>query len=236
MEAGIYTTLTRQSGLMREMQVVAHNIANISTTGFRREGVIFSEYVKRMEGGPSLSMALGNTRHMDLRQAGLSQTGGTFDFAIQGEGFFLIDTPQGQALTRAGSFMPNAEGELVNPDGHRLLDAGGAPIFVPPDARGVALSIDGTLSGNGQPLAQIGLWRPGDPLKMTHAGGTVFNSETVQPAETTTILQGFVEESNVNPISEIARMIEVQRAYEMGQGFLEKEDERMRGVIQTLGR
>ncbi|WP_415233605.1 flagellar hook-basal body complex protein [Pseudorhodobacter sp.] len=236
MDAGIYTTLTRQSGLMREMQVVAHNIANISTTGFRREGVIFSEYVKRMEDAPSLSMANADTRHMDLRQAGLSQTGGMFDFAIQGDGFFLIETPEGQSLTRAGHFMPNAEGELVNPDGHRLLDLGGTPIFVPPDMNNIALSQDGTLSGNGQPLAQIGLWQPGDPLKMTHMGGTIFISETVVPADSATILQGFVEDSNVNPISEIARMIEVQRAYEMGQGFLEKEDERMRGVIQTLGR
>jgi len=236
MDAGIYTTLTRQSGLMREMQVVAHNIANISTTGFRREGVIFSEYVKRMEGGPSLSMANGDTRHMDLRQAGLSQTGAAFDFAIQGEGFFLVETPQGQAMTRAGSFTPNAEGELVNMDGHRLLDLGGAPVFVPPDAGAVALSADGTLSANGQPLAQIGLWQPTDPLKMTHQGGTVFVSDEVEPMEGGTILQGFLEDSNVNPISEIARMIAVQRAYEMGQGFMEKEDERMRGVIQTLGR
>lgn len=236
MDAGLYTTLTRQSGLMREMQVVAHNIANISTTGFRREGVIFSEYVKRMEDAPSLSMANGDTRHMDLRQAGLSQTGGTFDFAIQGEGFFLIETPQGQSLTRAGSFTPNAEGELVNPDGYRLLDLGGAPIFVPPDAGRIALSADGTLSANGAPLAQIGLWGPGDPLKMTHSGGTIFVSDNVVPVETATVLQGFVEDSNVNPISEIARMIDVQRAYEMGQNFLEKEDERVRGVIQTLGR
>jgi flagellar basal-body rod protein FlgF len=236
MEGGIYTALTRQSGLMREMQVVAHNIANISTTGFRREGVIFSEYVQRVEDGPSLSMATGDTRHMDLRQAGLSQTGGTFDFAIQGEGFFLVETPQGHALTRAGGFTPNAEGELVNADGNRLLDAGGAPVFVPPDVSGIALSTDGTLSGNGQPIAQLGLWQPGDPLQMTHAGGTIFNSSSVVPTEGATILQGFLEESNVNPISEIARMIEVQRAYEMGQGFLEKEDERMRGLIQTLGR
>jgi flagellar basal-body rod protein FlgF len=236
MEAGIYTALTRQSGLMREMQVVAHNIANISTTGFRREGVIFSEYVQRVEGGPSLSMATGDTRHMDLRQAGLSETGGTFDFAIQGAGFFLVETPQGQSLTRAGSFSPNAESELVNADGNRLLDAGGAPVFVPPDVNGISLSADGALSGDGVPIAQIGLWQPDDPLKMTHAGGTVFNSEAVVPASGATLLQGFVEESNVNPISEIARMIEVQRAYEMGQGFLEKEDERMRGLIQTIGR
>lgn len=236
MTAGLYTTLTRQSGLMREMQVVADNIANISTTGFRREGIIFSEYVKRMEDGPSLSMASANTRHMDLRQAGLTETGGTFDFAIQGDGFFLIETNQGQSLTRAGVFMPNAEGVLVNPDGHHLLDAGGAPVFVPPDAREVALSKDGTLSANGQPIAQIGLWQAGDPLRMTHMGGTVFASETVQPVDGATILQGFVEDSNVNPVSEIARMIEVQRAYEMGQAFLDKEDERMLGLIQTLGR
>ena len=236
MESSLYTTLTRQSGLRREMHLVAHKIANISTTGFRREGVIFSEYLKRMEGAPSLSMADGNARHIDLRQAGITQTGGMFDFAIQGDGFFLIETPQGQALTRAGSFTPNAEGELVNPDGHRLLDLGGAPVFVPPDAGVVAMSADGTLSAKGQPVAQIGLWEPTDPLKMTHQGGTVFASEGVQPTETATLLQGFVEESNVNPISEIARMIAVQRAYELGQGFLDKEDERMRGVIQTLGR
>lgn len=236
MDAAGYTTLTRQSGLMREMQVVAHNIANISTTGFRREGVIFSEYVKRVEDGPSVSMATANTRHLDLRQAGISQTGADFDFAIQGEGFFLIETPQGQALTRAGSFTPNSDGELVNGDGNRLLDLGGAPIFIPPDAGTVAMAADGTLSAKGRPLAQIGLWQPGNPLEMTHQGGTVFTSSAVEPAEGATLLQGFVEDSNVNPISEIARMISVQRAYELGQNFLEKEDERMRGLIQTIGR
>jgi flagellar basal-body rod protein FlgF len=236
MDAAGYVTLTRQSGLLREMQVVAHNIANISTTGFRREGVIFAEHVRRTEEGPSLSMGHASARHVDLRQAGLSQTGGAFDFAIQGEGFFRIETPEGPRLTRAGSFTPNAEGELVTPDGHRLLDLGEAPIFVPPDAGAVALAADGTLSAGGQPLAQIGLWRPTDPLSLRHQGGTLFEATEVEPVENAVLLQGFVEESNVNPISEIARMIAVQRAYETGQGFLDKEDERMRGVIQTLGR
>ena len=157
MDAAGYTTLTRQAGLMREMQVVANNIANISTNGFRREGVIFAEYVADLDDGPSLSMAHGNGRMVDLGQAGLSQTGGAFDFAIQGDGFFLIDTPQGQQLTRAGSFTPSAEGELVTPDGFRLLDQGGAPVFVPPDAGKVAMGADGTLSANGVPLGKIGL-------------------------------------------------------------------------------
>lgn len=233
-----YITLTRMSGLRREMQVIANNIANTSTAGFRREGVVFSEYVvgmDRME--PSLSMALGNTRQTSQIQGGFSQTNGSFDMAIEGEGFFQLETPQGPRLTRAGVFTPNQAGELVNMDGHRLLDQGGAPIFVPPDARSVAMARDGTLSADGEPFAQVGLVRPVDPITMTRAAGTLFVVDgEVEPVEAPQILQGFVEESNVNPIIELARMIEVQRAYERGQKLLESEDERIKSVIQTLGR
>ena len=236
MDAAGYATLNRQSGLMREMGVVANNIANSSTTGFRREGVVFSEFVAALDQDPSLSMAHASGRHVDLSQSTLSQTGGQFDFAIQGEGFFLIDTPQGQRLTRAGSFTPSAEGELVTMDGNRLLDAGGAPIFVPPDAKGVALAADGTLSAGGQPIAQVGLWQPTNPLSLRHQAGTLFAADAVEPATGATVLQGQLEDSNVEPVSEIARMIEVQRAYELGQKFLDAEDERVRGVIQALGR
>jgi flagellar basal-body rod protein FlgF len=236
MDAAGYTTLTRQSGLMREMALVANNIANSSTTGFRREGIVFSEFVERMDTDPSLSMAYASGRNVDLGQATLSQTGGSFDFAIQGEGFFLIETPQGERLTRAGNFTPSAEGELVTMDGYRLLDAGGAPIFIPPDAKSVALSQDGTLSANGAPLAQVGLWRPTDPMSLRHQSGTMFAAGELEPVEGGQIFQGMLEDSNVEPVSEITRMITVQRAYELGQKFLDAEDDRVRGVIQALGR
>jgi flagellar basal-body rod protein FlgF len=231
-----YTTLTRQAGLLREMDVIAQNIANISTSGFRREGVVFSEYVQRMEEGPSVSMAYGNGRVVDLSQAGLTATGGAFDFAIQGEGFFLIETPDGQQLSRAGIFTPSAEGELVTPDGLRLLDEGGAPVFVPQGVGQVAMAQDGTLSADGAPLARIGLWQPVDPNSLRHQAGTRFSADAVEPAEGAVLMQGFLEDSNVQPVAEIARMIEVQRAYELGQTFLDREDARVRGIIETLGR
>jgi len=232
-----YTTLTRQSGLMREMQTVANNLANMSTNGYRREGLIFAEHVKRLEGeNGNLSMATANVRNTSLMQGALTQTAGTFDFAIEGPGFFLIETPAGERLTRAGSFTPSPEGELVTPEGHRLLDSGGSPIFVPPDALGISLAADGTLSAGEAPLAQIGLYLPADPNQMRRENGVRFASDAgFDPVEGSAILQGFIESSNVDPVAEITRMIEVQRAYELGQGFMDKEDERIRSVMRTLG-
>ncbi|MCO6384765.1 MAG: flagellar hook-basal body complex protein [Vannielia sp.] len=233
-----YVTLSRQSGLMNEMRAVANNLANLSTTGFRREGVIFSEWVRAADGpSGSVSMATARVRNTDLAQGTLSQTGGTFDFAIEGEGFFQIETPQGLRLTRAGSYTPGPAGEVMNGDGHFLLDAGGAPVFAPPGARSISLAADGTLSADGVPLTQIGMVEPEDYTAMTREGGTLFDpGGAVVPAENARVLQGFIEESNVDPILEIARMIEVQRTYELGQKFLEKESERKDSVIQTLTR
>ena len=132
MDNAVYTTLNRQSGLMAEMRAVANNIANISTTGFRKEGVIFAEHVADLgRAEPSLSMASAEGRLVNLAQGALTRTGGPFDLAIEGEGFFQIDTPDGPRLTRAGAFTPSPEGELVTPEGYRLLDLGGAPVFVP---------------------------------------------------------------------------------------------------------
>lgn len=238
MDNANYTTLTRQSGLMRQMSVVANNIANASTTGFRREGMIFAEHVARLDGAePSLSMATATARAVDLSQGGMTQTGGSFDFAIDGAGFFLVQTPQGDRLTRAGSFTPNQDGELVTPDGHRVLDEGGAPIFIPAEAKQISLAADGTLSADGQPITKIGLYRPTEPTDLTHEAGTLFRAENgVEPAPGAKLRQGYVEDSNVDPVREVTRMIAVQRAYELGQSLLDREDQRIRGVIETLGR
>ncbi len=127
-------------------------------------------------------------------------------------------------LTRAGSFRPGPAGELVTVDGYPLLDAGGAPLFVPPDATDVSLATDGTLSADGRPLGLVGLFLPEDPLDMTRTGDLRFATEGgVLPVEAPAIAQGFMEQSNVDPVIEVARMIEVQRAYEQGSKFLDRK-------------
>lgn len=237
MDAVAYVTLSRQSGLMQEMRVIANNIANSATTGFRQEGVIFSEYVRAIPDQPSLSMTRSQVRNTSQEQGMLTQTNGRFDLAIQGDGYFLIETPAGERLTRAGSFTPNAQGDLVTPEGHALLDAGGAPVFVPPDAGDIGIASDGTISSNGRAMGQIGLFQPIDPLTMQREDGVMFRADSgVEPAGTATILQGYLESSNVSAILQVSRMIEVQRAYEAGQNLLNAEDERLRNVIRTLVR
>jgi flagellar basal-body rod protein FlgF len=234
METAGYTTLNRQSGLMREMQVIANNIANTATTGFRQEGLIFAEYIVKTDLG-SISMGTAQIHNTSTLQGTLTQTGGQFDVGIQGDGFFLIQTPRGERLTRAGAFIPNANGELVTPDGYPVLDPGGAPIFVPPDATDLAISQDGTLSSQGRPLGQIGVVQPTDFNGMIRENGTMFEStDGFEPVDLPIVMQGFLESSNVDAVGQIARMIEVQRAYEMGQSFLDTENQRIVNAIKTF--
>lgn len=238
MDNAIYATLTRQSGLMKEMRVVANNIANVNTTGFRREGVIFAEHLSALDRrGDTLSMADARGRLVDLDQGVLTQTNGRYDLAIEGDGFFLVETPDGNQLTRAGSFIPGPEGDLMTADGYRVLDEGQAPIIIPAGASHVAVSPDGTLSANGISFGRVGVFAPPEGAQILHQGGTSFSlSEAPEPLENPNIRQGFLEESNVDTVFEISRMIEVQRAYELGQSFLDREDQRIRAAINTMTR
>ncbi|VDS07321.1 Flagellar basal-body rod protein FlgG [Paracoccus haematequi] len=238
MDNAIYATLTRQSGLMAEMRVVANNIANANTTGFRREGVIFAEHLSALDRhGDTLSMAHARGRMIDLGQGVLTQTNGNYDLAIEGDGFFLVETPEGNRLTRAGAFLPSAEGELMTAEGFRLLDEGMAPIIVPAGASGVAVGADGTLSANGVAFGKIGVFTAPEEAQLTHQGGTSFTIDgQPEPVDDVRIRQGFLEESNVDSVFEITRMIEVQRAYELGQSFLDREDQRIRSAIAGMSR
>ncbi len=232
-----YVTLSRQSGLMNEMRLVANNIANANTTGYRAQGLVFSEFVRDMPGNPSLSMSRAEARNTSQQQGVLTETGGQFDFAIEGDGFFMVESPEGNRLTRAGSFSPNAEGDLVAPDGARVLDSNGSPVFIPPDAASIDVGSDGTLSVEGQLLGQIGVYRVEDLKDLVREGNTRFSTTgNIDPVDEPVVLHRFLEGSNVNAIAQVTRLIEIQRAYELGQSFLETEHERVRGALKALMR
>ncbi len=232
-----YVTLSRQSGLMNEMRLVANNIANANTTGYRAQGLVFSEFVRDMPGNPSLSMSRAEARNTSLHQGVLTETGGQFDFAIEGEGFFMVETPEGNRLTRAGSFTPNAQGDLVAMDGARVLDSNGSPVFIPPDAASIDVGADGTLSVEGQLLGQIGVYQVEDPETLVREGNTRFRADGgIDAVDEPVVVHRFLEGSNVNAIQQVTRLVEIQRAYELGQSFLETEDERVRGALDALMR
>lgn len=230
-----YLALNRQVGLKLEMDVIANNIANINTTGYRKEGISFTEFVLSAANEDSVSMADPGARFALDRPGGITNTGGTFDVAIEGDGFFLLEGVDGPILTRAGVFQISETGVLTTPEGNAVLDGGGAQIPIGIDAKEIRISEDGTISSAGNVIAQLGIVSA-DPVQMERVGSTAFvvADDAFENVVDAKVRQGALESSNVNPIHEIARMIEVTRSYEMAQSVIQDEDERVREAIQTL--
>lgn len=231
-----YLTLNRQISLSTELDVVANNVANLSTVGFRREGVAFTEFVQAAEDGESVSMADSGARYASTHAGVLTLTGGRYDLAIEGEGFFSVQHPEGEMLTRAGGFQLSETGAITTSSGLPLLDTGGAPILVPAGATSVLIGQDGTLSVDGLAIGQIAVVTA-EETAFERLGETAFlvPDGTAVPVNDARIVQGALEGSNVNAVFEMSRLIEVTRSYEMAQSIIEDEDERVRQAIQTLG-
>jgi flagellar basal-body rod protein FlgF len=234
MSNAIYATLARQHGLMQEMQVVSNNLANSSTTGYKTDRAIFAEFLVGSDSGnTSLSMGSLAGHAFEMEQGGLKATGGQFDVAVQGDGFFSIETPQGPRLTRAGHFQLSVDGTLVDMIGNSVLGVGGGPIQIPLEASQISISGDGTISADGELIEQIGIVIPDGELMRD--SNTYFSAPGgFGNATDFSVVQGALEQSNVSPVLEVARMIEVQRAYEAGQTLLEREDQRIGQVISTI--
>ncbi|MEO1569277.1 MAG: flagellar hook-basal body complex protein [Pseudomonadota bacterium] len=230
MSNAVYATLSRQQGLMREMQVVANNIANANTTGFKSDRAVFTEYIAATgPSTPSLSMGNLGAHAFRFEQGAIETTGAPLDLAIGAEGFFVIDTPDGERLTRAGHFQLNDANTIVNAAGNVLMDTVSNPIVVP-DGVDIQVGRDGSVISGGAVIGQIAVVTANGEL------GRGSNTDFIAPGgfaavDEPHVLQGSLEQSNVAPVLEIARMIEVQRAYEASQSILEREDQRISQLI-----
>lgn len=241
METPTYIALSRQMVLRNQMDVVANNIANASTPGFKAEMMLMSEVELPAERGVDLSYVQDFATARDFSPGALRATGNDLDLAIQGDGFFAVQTPDGVRYTRVGRLQLDANGTLVTNQGYPVLASGGA-VTIDPDDGPVNIAEDGTISTDlgigGQQMVVAGkldLVDFADRGKLTPTQDNLFDPNGQQPtAATGKIAQGMLEDSNVRPIIEMTSLIEVTRNYQAMQRFLDSEHERQRRAISSI--
>jgi flagellar basal-body rod protein FlgF len=209
--------------LERRQQVLANNLANASTRGFKGEAVF-----SRMMGN---ALATTDTA-LDLTDGTLSETRNPLDLAVEGDGFFVTSTPAGERLVRGGSFHLDASRTVVDDHGNAILGENG-PVVLPPGA--IEVDAAGVIKVDGRPMQRLRLETVAEGTRLQHEGGTQFvpdaSRQSMAPAERR-VRQGFVEESNVNTLSAMTQMIDVMHRYGAAQKTLSTLDS-VRGVATT---
>lgn len=235
-------SLSRHVALQREMDVIANNVANSATNGFKRRSGLFSEFLSPKARGDafrpgdrSISFAIDRGSALDLSQGAMERTGNPLDVAIKGDGFFTVRTPQGERYTRNGSLSLNGRGELVTSDGHPVLAEQGPLAFTAADSD-IAIAADGTVSTLQGVRGRLKLVTFSSANVLENIGANLFSArEAPRPAGAELRLEaGMVEKSNVSPVVEVARMIEVGRAYASQAQIIQRSDELRRAAITKL--
>jgi len=238
MQNGLYVALSAQVALERRLETIADNVANMNTVGFRATGVSFESAMARA-GDARLSYASSGSDFISRRLGGLVKTDNPLDFAVQGDGWFGIETTKGIAYTRDGRAKIDESGMLRTLTGDPILDAGGAPILVDAGAGPLAVAADGMITQNGRQVGAIGLFAIDPAAKLTRAedSGVVPDKPAEPIVEFTRdgVVQGAVESSNVDPVKEMTRLIAVTRAFDGVAAEASQSESSLEDAIKTLG-
>lgn len=242
MDNTMYVALSRQMTLRRELDIVANNIANVDTTGFKVEGTMVktdpSTGATMTDGPPNLKFVIDDGVTRDFSQGALRQTDGTFDVGIEGQGFFRIQTAAGERYTRDGRFTLSPEGKLTTQAGDAVQGESG-DIVVDPQQGPVAIAADGTVSQGTSKIGKIAVVTFDDLASLSKTGDNQFSNTSnlqPQPATAARVHQGMLEGSNVNSILQVTRLIEISRAYESMARTIENSAELSRRSVERLGR
>ncbi len=243
MDNAIYVGVSRQMVLRREMDIIANNIANLDTTGFKVESLMQktdpAEPARTLGGPRPVKFVAADAVARDFGQGAMNKTGAPLDMALEGEGFFQIQTPNGPRFTRDGRFTTDPAGRLVTQNGMAVLDDGGGEILIDPEKGQVEIGADGTMSQGDERVGKVGMYAFANQGALEKAGDNTFrNSSNLQPqpAATARLRQGYLETSNVKPVLEITRMVEVSRAYESTAKMIDAEADLSRRSVERLGR
>lgn len=239
MENSIYIGLSRQMVLRTNMDIIANNVANMSTPGFRGQNMIFAEYLSDPRGQKDpLSFVYDYGQYQMTDEGPLRQTGNPLDIALEGPGFLGVIAPDGEAAyTRAGGFEIDANGTLITTSGLQVADANGSPINVPADSTEIKIDERGFISNQAGEIGQLLIAEFENPQELEPFGSNAYKTAAApQEAVNTRVKQGMLEGSNVNSIVEMTRMIDTLRSYQSVQKIMESENERLRSAIQKLTR
>lgn len=244
MDTAGYIVLSRQAALFRQMDIIANNIANANTNGYRSESVLFSEFLAgEKENQTSFTSDVAVSRN--LEGGPLRHTGRSLDAAIDGTGYFVVDTPLGERYTRVGSFSLDAEGNVVTPQGYALQGAGGPITFDPADQE-IIIREDGTLSainaqGQQEDRGTLRIVKFENERMLKKYPNGLYGGDSLTPEnalvkEDFIVAQGMVEGSNVNATGELTRMIKVSRSVGSTSNFMRDLHELQRRAVNTIAR
>lgn len=237
MEDSILVALSMQSMLQRNMAVIANNVANVNTSGFKAERLLAVDQQvpnprPTIDGRVSTAYVRDLATVRDPSDGRLDVTDNPLDLALRGEGLFVVSTPDGDRFTRNGHFQLDSSGQVVTEEGYALQGQGGSPLVVAATDTTVSVARDGTVSSESGVLGRIRVVQFADPTALQPQGaGLASSEETPLEMLAPDMVQGMVERSNVEPISEMERMIRVQRAYDQARQVADREDERIRKML-----
>ncbi len=241
MDNATYVAASRLIAQAQAMDVLAGNIANAGTPGFKAERVLFSDWLARQHGvdappgGETIAYTQDRATYRDQQAGSLSHTANPLDLAISGEGYFTVETPQGPRLTRAGHFGLMPDGTVADIAGHALLDATGQPVKLAVADTRITVTGDGTISSENGQVGKIGIVTPQDAMRLSPEGDRLARADTPTTAVASPkLVQGAVEESNVQPVTEMTRMMAGLREFQFVSQFVQSESDRRQNAIEKI--
>jgi flagellar basal-body rod protein FlgF len=228
--------VSRLAAQQRAMEVAATNLANADTAGYRAERTIFSDWLQREPGGTRETYAQDRATYREKDPGPVAQTGNPLDLAIGSDGYFTVQTPAGPRLTRAGHFTLSAAGGIVDDNGSALLDPNGRPLQVGIADTHLTVATDGTLSSENGQLGRVALVAPADPLALKAQGNRLYDATgtTTSAVAAPRLIQGALEQSNVQPVAEMTRMMDMLREFQFATEFVQAESDRQQTAIDRI--
>ncbi len=236
-----YILLSRLAAQLRATEVLATNMANADTPGFRAARPVFAEHLERQRdvvrfpGSRDVTYALDRATWRDTTPGSLSRTGNPLDVAIQGEGFFVLETPRGERYSRAGRFSLGPEGRLSDTEGNAVLGQAGTPITIGVNDTRIEILGDGTIRSENGVIGRLRVVRFDDPQRLQAEGDRLFSgTEAPQEVARPALVQGAMEGSNVRPVMELTRLTGQLREFQFAANFTEREADRRRDAVERI--